>query len=210
MRRCDVAKVGRLRAQDIDANEAPLPDAEEKLDTLRYLRELDERVRRTGLADDVALAPRDAAIIDEALSRGTANNYARIARGVGVHRSTVMRRVEKMLEAAPYLQRFWKELLGEALPLNRSFDTSKYPQLRQLARARNAAMNILHPRPVVERGNGQITIDFPSFAALWSYAEFGLPGPKRCPVCGRFVRARATYCDPTCRKRAERIRKRPK
>ena len=161
----------------------------------------------------MTLSSINASIIDEALKLGSHDNRAKIAAAVGVHRSTVKRRIDQMLEEAPYLYRFWAHLLGETSKLPPASDAKTREQVRMMRRftgASSAAASVLHPLPIVESRDRQTIIGFPSFAALWSFAESGFPGPKRCPVCGRFVRARPTYCNRTCRVRAWRRRNRSK
>lgn len=110
MRRRDQERVSRLRAEEIRADEIARPQGEAvEYRQLRELRQLDERLgERSQLLDDL-----DRAIIDKALSP-MGLNYSRIGVAVGRHRSTVWRRVGRLLEQHGYLKTFAETMLGES------------------------------------------------------------------------------------------------
>jgi hypothetical protein len=185
---------------------------DEDLATLRQLRVLDERTAGRVLDDD-----RDRAIADEALKLGRIR-VANIAAELGLHRSTVWRRVYGnggMLAMSEALHRRGATLLGEAKPQEwkvvmamaktlacapGSLDLGQYNRLARMYTAGFEAHQLLFPplglkirregERVIITGPGPLPPELAD-AVRAGRAE-RIYSPPRCHSCGRFVGAAAT------------------
>lgn len=111
-REVEMFNTGRATDEEILAGNLAQPQAtDEQLSLLRQLYQLHERI--SGQA--TLLEDRDRQIVEEALRIGRVKQ-SDIADSIGVHRTTVGRRVKKLLEQAPALHRFATTLVGEAKP----------------------------------------------------------------------------------------------
>lgn len=126
MRREESKKVARLRSGESKTDDVGGPAAEPDLDTLGSLRRLDEQLEEAG--DPAILDIPDRQIVDAALKAGRIS-YATLAAALGVHRSTVLRRVQRLLDRAPELHRRARKILGKADPQNWCITTDDWRAL---------------------------------------------------------------------------------
>jgi hypothetical protein len=90
--------------------EALIPVDDPTLKTLRKLRVFDERMEKAGRSP--LLDATDRQIIDSVLALGRIDG-ATPASTLGIHRSTVGRRIQRLLKRAGYLEAFAETLLGD-------------------------------------------------------------------------------------------------
>lgn len=217
MRRSNAAKVRRLRdgetaADDLAASAGP------DLDTIRQIRDLDERLDAAGFPP--LLDATDRRIVDDALAVGRIR-YATLAAALGVHRTTVWRRVRRLLATAPALHRRGATLLGEAVPQpwpvfkkmlktyawtgvgkppEGALEIDDFNKLAEMYRAGSAARQLLSPPYIVqlERRGGKVVITGPGplEPSLREAVRAGeaerIYDPPRCHSCGKFISRRAT------------------
>jgi hypothetical protein len=108
------SNVAHLRAGDIGSDEVVSPVGESAAyRQMRDLSVLDERLRVEGYGD--LLEDLDRAIVEEAV-RICGIQYSRVAAAVHRDRSTVWRRIKKLLVKAAGMRRYAEKLLGEASP----------------------------------------------------------------------------------------------
>ena len=241
MRKRDAAKAARLRAGETHADEVvDLTGCAAEDRALMAVRALDERLRVEG--HEPALDDLDAAILDEACALGggtisiigidgTLANVSKIAAAVGVAKSTVSRRIRRLIDEAYALRRFATVLLEGAKPLT---DPHEWESFKAIARARalgddgydqlasmfaagaRARQLLLSPTGLkVERRGGRVIITGPGprppilRKAVRAGKAERVYDPPRCHACGRFLRRSPTkprkFCPgERCRSRYRR------
>jgi hypothetical protein len=205
----------------------------EDFNTLSQLRFLDERIEAAG--HHPLLDATDRKIIDCSLARGRIDCEAH-AETLGVHRSTVWRRMKRLLADAPAIDRYGKTLLGEAEPQSWEFiaamakvlaeraDTDglsveDYNKLAAMSRAGHKAHRLLNPPILIVESRGdKLVITGPGpllpierDMVRTGKAERIFDGPPRCHTCRRFISRPPTgrpskYCSERCRSRYRRRR----
>jgi hypothetical protein len=192
---------------------------------------LDEQVEAEGHAP--LLGAIDRGIIDTCLAAGCID-YTALAAALRVHRSTVWRRIKRLLANAATLDRYGKTLLGDAKPqpwpvvmamartlagAPGALDLDQYNKLAAIYRAGAAAHEILHPTIWAAEPRGEkliISGPGPLLPVLAEDVRSGeaervFPGPLRCRSCGRLVTVARTgrprrWCSDRCRKRHARAK----
>jgi hypothetical protein len=155
------AKVARLRAGESSDDEATVPAVDTALDSLCKLRVLDERIEAAGnppLLDTI-----DRRILDEGMRVGRIDCTA-LAAVLKLHRSTVWRRVQRMLASELRLSVRARILLGEGPPP--LMDTDQGKQLFW-AMVKTYAWGGIGPRP-----DGALALDSCNTAAAVCNAAF--------------------------------------
>lgn len=109
-REVEAFNIGGKSDEEILAGELSRSEVtDDELSTLQRLYDLDRRISdRATILDD-----RDREILEEAFYIGRVK-CSEIAESLGIHRTTVWRRIKRLLHAAPALHRFAATLLGKA------------------------------------------------------------------------------------------------